>query len=204
VWDDLVAGRSAVANLGGLVDEHLAELRGAQEIAANSPASLPDDLAAQHAELRDLLDAGDLVGKLARISAITSAIVAYRESRLAELQAELHQRVEDERVGLAARHPEVDADALVETMARLEQLVPDGTDEVGPEVLESRLAAFQSTVAEVDHELDVIVAKDRLFTVPISEIAPDLIRTTEDLAIVVERLDRRVAELLGDKDVRLT
>ena len=39
-------------------------------------AGLPDDLASQHAELRDLLNAGDLVGKLAQINAITSAIVA--------------------------------------------------------------------------------------------------------------------------------
>ena len=89
VWDDLMAGRSLVTELVALLDKHLDELRAAQAIAASSPADLPEDLAAQHTELRDLLEAGDLVGKLGRITAITSAISVHRAKRLADLRSEL-------------------------------------------------------------------------------------------------------------------
>ena len=204
VWDDLLAGRSLVAELVVLLDKHLAEVRAAQAIAASSPADLPEDLATQHAELHDLLEAGDLVGKLGRITAVTSAISAKRANRLAELRAELRQRVEAERADLLARYQGVDTDAITETLARLDQLVPDDTANVGPDVLEARLTVIQSTAAEVAHALDVSTAGERLATVQVSEIAPDLIRTPEELAVVVERIQRRVAELLGDrKEVRL-
>jgi hypothetical protein len=205
VWDDLIAGRSTVAGLGALVDAHLGELRAAQEVAASSPAGLPEDLAAQHAELRDLLDAGELVGKIGRISTITSAITAHRKKQLAELRTELRKRVADERAALRAQYPGVEADAIEETLSRLDQLVPSEGDEIAPELLEARLTAIHGTTADVAHALDVVVAKDRLATVPISEIAPELIRTPGELVTVVERLQRRVAELLGDdKEVRLT
>jgi hypothetical protein len=204
VWDDLMAGRSLVSELVALLDKHLSALRAAQAIAASSPVDLPEDLATQHAELHDLLEAGDLAGKLGRITTITSAISEHRANRLAELRAELRARVEAERADLLARYQGVDTDAITETLARLAQLVPDDTANVGPDVLEARLTAVQSTAADVAHALDVVAAGPRLATVQVSEIAPDLIRTPEELAVVVERLHRRVAELLGDrKEVRL-
>jgi hypothetical protein len=205
VWNDLVESRPVVGDLLDHVDNHLDELRTAQEVAAGSPASLADDLAAQHAELKDLLAAGDLAGKLGRISAIASAITEQRASQLAELRAELIRRMDEERAALQARYPAVDPDTLAETLGQLEQLVPDEDAEVSPEVLEARLTAIHTTAAQVAHALDTVVAQDRLATVPISEIAPDLIRTPDDLNLVVERLQKRVAELLGDeKEVRQT
>ena len=205
VWDDLVACRSTVGDLVSLVDDHLTELRTAQEVAASSCTQLPDDLSAQHSELRDLLDAGDLAGKLGRITAITSAITAYRTHRLGELRSVLRQRVTEERAALTARYPGVAVDTITETLARLDQLVPDDSEEVPPELLEAHLSAIKSTAAEVAHALDVVIANHRLATLSISDIAPDLIRSADELAIVIERLQRRVAELLGDeKEVRLT
>lgn len=205
VWDDLVAGRTVVAELAALLANHLEELRAAQEIAATSDAGLPPELAAQHAELRDLLHAGDLAGKLGRITAITAAIGEHRDERLAELRAALATRTEAERHAIRARYPTVDPDVMAETLARLDQLVPTDGEEVPVELLEARLDAVQKAAADVAHALDKVVAKERLATVPVAEIAPDLIRTPEDLKLVVERLEKRVAELLGDdKEVRLT
>ena len=134
VWDDLIAGRSTVAGLGALVDTHLGELRAAQEVASSSPAGLPEDLASQRTELRDLLDAGELVGKLGRISAITSAIAGHRATRLADLRAELRERVADEQTALRARYGSVDAGSMAETLSRLDQLVPDEKEEIAPDV----------------------------------------------------------------------
>jgi hypothetical protein len=204
IWDDLVAGRSTVADLAVLVDNHLTELRAAQLVAASSPGALPGSLAGEHAELRDLLHAGDLAAKLGRIMAITSAITTHRSNRLSDLRAELRERIDNECFSLSARYPGVNADSMAEILARLAQLAPADTEHPAPELVEARLSAFESTAADVAHQLDILVAKDRLFTIRISEIAPDLIRTPPELAVVVERLQRRIAELLGDdKEVRL-
>lgn len=203
-WDDLIAGRSVVAGLVTLLDSHLAEVRLAQAVAVNPPADLPDDLQVQHAELGDILEAGDLAGKLGRITTITSTITTHRAKQLIELRAELRKHVEAARTDLLVRYQGIGADAMTETLARLEQLVPNDAADVGTDVLEARLAAVQSTAADVAHALDVVAAGARLATVNVSEIAPDLIRTPEELTGVVERLHRRVAELLGDrKEVRL-
>ena len=205
VWDDLVAGRATVAQLALLLDAHLSELRAAREVAEAPLAGLPPELAAEHAELRDLLDAGHLSDKLGRITAITAGIKAHRAARLAELSADLVQRIGDERAAMRARYPVVDPDVMAETLSRLEQLVPTHGEEVAADVLAARLDAVQKAVDDVAHALDKVIAKERLATVPISEIAPDLIRTPEDLTLVSEQLQKRVAELLGDdKEVRLT
>jgi hypothetical protein len=205
VWADLVAARSTVTDLLALVEAHLHDLRAAKEVAASSPGPLPEDLCAQHAELNDLLAVGDLAGKLGRITAITTAIRSHREERLASLRGELRLRMEEEKAGLRARYPGVDPDAMAETLAQLENLVPAEGVDASPELLEARLTAIQATAAQVAHALDVLVAKERLAIVPVSEIAPELIRTADELTVVVERLHKRVAELLGDdKEVRLT
>lgn len=205
IWDDLVAGRTVVADLASLLDAHLDDLRTAHEVAESSPAGLPDELAAEHAELRDLLDAGDLVSKLGRITAITAAITAYRSSRLAELRAELVRRMHQKRAAIRSRYPAVDPDVMAETLARLDQLVPGEDEQIEPEVLATRLDVIQKAADDVAHALDKVIAKERLATVAISEVAPDLIRTSDDLQLVVERLHKRVAELLADdKEVRLT
>ena len=94
---------------------------------------------------------------------------------------------------------------MAETLARFDQLVPASGEVVAVELLEARLDAVQKAATDVAHAIDKIVAKERLATVPIAEIAPDLIRTPGDLDLVVERLRKLVAELLGDdKEVRLT
>ncbi len=205
VWDDLVASRKRVADLATLVDSHLEELRSAHEVATSSGAGLPAELAAEHGELGDLLAAGDLAGKLGRITAIASAVTAHRAARLTELRAQLVARTEAERAAISTRFPNVEADVLGETMARLDQLVPAEGEEVAAEVLEARLDAVEKAATEVAHALDKVVAKERLATVAVADIAPDLIRTPEDLDLVVERLKKRVTELLGDeKEVRLT
>ena len=205
VWDDLLAGRKTVADLATLLNSHVHDLRAAQEVVASPSAGLPAELATQHAELRDLLDGGDLAGKLGRITAIVSAITAHRAARLAELRASLIARVDAESTAIRARCPSVPSDVMAETLARFDQLVPASGEVVAVELLEARLDAVQKAATDVAHAIDKIVAKERLATVPIAEIAPDLIRTPGDLDLVVERLRKLVAELLGDdKEVRLT
>lgn len=205
VWDDLVAGCSVVIELADLVDSNLADLRSVQKVIASSPVDLPEDLVAQHRELHDLVDGGDLAGKFGRIASLTATIDAHRADRLRELRSELGQRVEEERATLRTRYAGVDADAMAETMSRLNQLVPTDDEAIQPELLEARLSSIQTTTADVAHALDVLVAKERLATVRVSEIAPELIRTPDELAVVVERLQKRVTELLGDdREVRLS
>jgi hypothetical protein len=152
-----------------------------------------------------LLNAADLTATVAQITAITQEIIQHREARLAELRQKLRARVDQERDALRVRHPNVDPDVMAETLDALDMLVPADDGAVTADLLEARLAAVQSAVTRAAHALDEVVARDRLATVPIAEIAPDLITSPDDLAGTVERLQRRVAELLADgRQVRLT
>lgn len=205
MWDDLVSGRRAAEELAALLDSHLSDLRAARDVAASAGAGLPAELAGQQTELRDLLNAGDLVNRLGRITAITSAITGHRAAQLAEVQANLAGRVDDERASLRSRYASVDGDVMAETLGRLDQLIPREGDDVTADVLQARIDAVEKAAADVAHALDRVIAKDRLATVPIADVAPDLIRTTDDLDLVLDRLKKRVMELLADtKEVRLT
>lgn len=205
VWSDLIDGRKAVGELATLLDSQLDLLRAAKDVIATSDADLPPELRAQHAELRDLLDAGDLAQKVGRMSSIVSAISDYRAALRAELGAALAARIEAARADIVARYPNVDPDVVAETLGRLNRLVPAEGEEAPSELLKARLESVEMAAAGVAHALDEVVAMERLATISVAEIAPDLIRTNEDLELVAERLKRRVAELLADdKEVRLT
>ncbi len=205
VWEDLLAGRSSVSKLELLLTWHLDDLRRARGVVSRGASDLPSDLVEQYDELKDILATGLSPQKAGRIAAIADAICAHRDKRVLELREYVKQRVEAERRSLQVRFPGVDPDAMAETVRDLEKLVPGEGDDVPAEVLEARLGAVQETARHVAHALDVVVAQERLATLAVGEIAPELIRTAEDLEGVLKRLDTRVRELLSDdKEVRLS
>lgn len=205
VWDDLLAGRPLVSKIEKLVTEHLDDLRRAKSVVSGGTAGLPAELVQQYDELKDILETGLLTQRTGRITTITDAICAHREQRLNDLRERIRQRVETEQRALRARFPSVDPDAMAETVRDLDKLVPTTDDDVSAALLEARLSAVQATARHAAHALDVVVAQERLATVDVAEIAPELIRTPEELAAVVERLDKSVRELLAnDKEVRLS
>jgi hypothetical protein len=205
VWEDLVEGRGIVAQLDGVLTTHLDDLRAARNVVARGTAGLPDDVGAAIAELQGLLESGDLVGHMGRILAITTTATAARVQVLDDLRAELRRRIDDERAELRRRYPPVEPDVMGEALRAIDALLPSEGDEPSPELLEARLGALHDAAGRVAAGLDKVLAREKLEVVRIAEIAPDLIRTPEDLLKVKERLDHRISELLtANKEIRLS
>ena len=203
-WDDLIAGIAIVDQLRPTVEGNLGLLRRARRAATSNFILLTPELEAQHTELVDLLQSGDLVGKMARIDTITTALEAFETAQVEAIRARLAEAVAAERAALVARHPTLDDAAVQEALAPLDSLAASATDGADPAVLEARLNAVTAVAAKAGQGLDEVVARGRLATVPVADLAPHLIETAEQLDDVLTRVRQRVGELIAEgKQVRL-
>ena len=204
-WDDLVAGRETVEQLSTVIDANLGDLQRAKRtVDAKSGLDDPQVLA-DHTELHDLLEAGDLPNKLGRIIALTGSIDAARTAFIEKCRAELAERVEHAQKVLAAKYPTLDQTIVTEALGQLELLIPGIGESSTPELLQARTESLGTTVDRVRQRLDEVVARDRLATVRASDVVSDLITTQEDLDAALERIRSQVESLLADgKQVRLT
>ncbi len=204
-WEDLVAGVETVEQLRPAIDANLSLLRRARAERGANVADLPADLAEQHATLCDLMDSGQLLGKFAQIESIVVALEQHRENRVRQLRDTIDAAVADERAQLLARHPGLAADAVEEAVRPLEKLSIDAAAQNDPTLLEAKIGAVAGTAATIARSLDEVVARGRLATVAIADLAPHLIETPEQLDDVLARARQRVSELLADgKQVRLS
>jgi len=101
-WADLVPGQAAVARLDDVLQTHLPELRIAQLEAEKFPQGLPEELRAEHAELRDLLAAGDLDDHAARIIAIARRLAETRRAATAASRRGCRQPSRNSRLSCAS------------------------------------------------------------------------------------------------------
>lgn len=203
-WDDLIAGISVVEQLRPAIDNNLGLLRRARVAATSNFSHLTPELEAQQAELVDLLQSGDFVGKFARIDTITNSLEAFETAQVEAIRARLAAAVAAERATLVARHPTLDNAAVDEALAPLEELATSAADGADPAMLEARLNSVTATAAKVGQGLDEVVARGRLATVPVADLAPHLIETAEQLDDVLIRVRQRVSELIAEgKQVRL-
>ncbi|MEZ5230867.1 MAG: hypothetical protein R2710_30595 [Acidimicrobiales bacterium] len=93
---------------------------------------------------------------------------------------------------------------MQEALAPLDSLAASATDGADPAVLEARLNAVTAVAAKAGQGLDEVVARGRLATVPVADLAPHLIETAEQLDDVLTRVRQRVGELIAEgKQVRL-
>lgn len=204
-WDDLVHGREVIAQLGTVIDNNLADLQLAKRVADSQPLGLDGQLIADHAELRDLLAAGDLAGKLGRIVAIAGSIQKAREQHLENARSTLADAVAAERTAISERYTQIDETVVNEALSELDKLVPPEGDGTSADVLEARCSAVPATAEKVRQRLDEVIARDRLATVRASDVVADLITSPEDLDAALERIRTRVEALLADgKQVRLS
>jgi hypothetical protein len=204
-WDDLAQGRSVVETLSTIIDNNLADLQLAKRVASFNPIGLDGQSIADHAELCDLLEAGDIAPEHGRIIALANAIENARTQRIRTVRERLVQAVALERDTLSANYTQLEPDVVAETLLDLDRLIP--ADDLGTtaELLEARCDAISTTAAKVRQRLDEIIARDRLATVSVAEVVADLIVSPDDLDAALERIRGNVEELLADgKQVRLT
>jgi len=203
-WADLVPGQAAVARLDDVLQTHLPELRIAQLEAEKFPQGLPEELRAEHAELRDLLAAGDLDDHAARIIAIarrlaetrraaTAASAARLSATLAELQAQLREQFSN------------DEAALSEALRPIEALAPpDELAGVDAAALESRIDSARARAQTAARQLEELRAAGRLAWIRVSDLVTEAIVEEAEIEPVLQCIREAIAERLADgKQVRL-
>jgi hypothetical protein len=204
-WDELVDGRVVIKALAIIVDDNLADLQLAKRMADFNPTGLDEQSALDHANLCDLLGAGDIVPEHARIVALAKSLEEARAQRLHTERERLVQAVAAERQALGANYTQLEPDVVADALADLDKLIPPADLETDAEVLKARCDAISTTTATVRQRLDGVIARDRLATLSVAGVVADLIVSPEDLDAALERIRTKVEELLADdKQVRLT
>jgi hypothetical protein len=204
-WADLVAGRTAVTHLDGLLQTSLDDLRMAQRESRRSPNDLTDVLAAEHGELRDLLAAGDLTDHAARIIAIGRRLADTRRAATVGAAEQLHHAIDELRAILRERYSNVDEAALAEALRPIEALAPpDDLTGIDAATLEAELDSARARAATAARQLEELRAAGRLAWVDVSDFVTEAITEEAEIDAVLERIREAIADHLADgKQVRL-
>lgn len=204
-WADLVPGRAAVDRLDQLLATNLDDLRDAQRGARRPGDDLPAQLAEEHAELRDLLAAGDLADHAARIMAISGRIAQARREAVKAAAERLNTTLEELRTRLRAEFSDDDEAALAEALRPLEALVaPDDLSGIDASTLESRIDSAHARARHAEEQLAELRAAGQLAWVRVSDLVTDAITDETEIEPVLERIREAIAtELAQDKHVRL-
>jgi hypothetical protein len=204
-WADLVAGRTVVDRLDELLETHLGDLRIAQREARRPPHDLPEDLAAEHGELRDLLAAGDIAEHAARITSIGRRLSEAREAAVTEAANRLSDALEQFGAELREQIGDVEEAALAEALRPLEALAPpDDLTTVDAATLVARIDSAKLRAETATRQLEELRAAGRLVWVSVSELVPEPIIEEDEINPVLERIRQAIADQIGDgKHVRL-
>ena len=204
-WADLTSGQTSVARLDELVQTHLDDLRAAQQEARRSPHDLSPALSAEHAELRDLLRAGDLTDHAARIFAITRRLAESRRAAADDAAERLQRRLDELAAELRKQFSDSDQTALAEALRPLEALAPpDDLTGVDAAVLEAGIDSARARADTAARQLEELRAAGRLAWVRVSELVTEAITEEAEIDPVLKRIHEAIAEHLAEgKQVRL-
>jgi hypothetical protein len=205
-WAELTAGRALLEALDTLLEQDLETLRSAQEQLRLGDDHLPPELAAERAELADLLDGDDLATGIARVRAITERLRAHRTEAAATTAAELAGKLEQLRQRLRDRYRKLDDAVVDEALRPLVELTPPeepSAADLGR--LAANLDAVEGRAARIERQLDEIAAKGKVVHLAVAELAGKLVATEDELDAVLERIrDAAIEALAEGKQVRLT
>jgi hypothetical protein len=204
-WADLVAGTTVVDQLDELLATRLDDLRAAQREARRSADGLPDDLAGEHSELRDLLAAGDLAGHAARIFAVTRRLSEARAAATADAASRLRSALGEHEARLRDQFSDAGDGALAEMLRPLEALrPPDDLAGIDAEALEGRIDSAAARFATAVQQLEQLRSAGRLAWVRVGELVTDAITDETEIEPVLYRIRDAIAAKLSDgKHVRL-
>ncbi len=204
-WADLVAGRDAMRRLAESLDDDIDLIRRARGEVQAGAAALPETVAVELAELRDLLTAGDLVTHRGRIAAITQAVADARQAAADAVATEVGERLADFRRSARERFAGIDEGKLAEVMRPLEALAPpDDFTSVSLADLQTRAALLDTRAAEAVRVLEEIEAAGNLARIAVTDLAAEAITSEEELEIVLGRIREMVLAALAEgKQVRL-
>lgn len=204
-WVDLVPGRAAVERLDALLGTHLDDLRAAQREGRRPAGDLPSELAEEHAELCDLLAAGDVDAHAARIIAISGRVAQARKEAVEAAAARLITTLEELRARLREQFNDDDEAALAEALRPLDALVPpDDLNGVDAATLESRIDSAKARARHAEEQLAELRAAGQLAWVRVSDLVTEAITEEAEIAPILDRIREAIeAELASEKHVRL-
>lgn len=204
-WADLTNGSATVAQLSDLLDDRTADLRAARREAARSPRGLPGRFVKEHAELVDLLAAGDLVGHAARITSLARRLADERESATREAADRLKGVLDQTLADLRREFNQVDASAVAEALRPIEQLAPpDDLTSVDASELKARIDSARARASEAARQLEEMQASGQLAWVHVGQLIAEPITAEDEINPVLDRIREAIATELADgKQVRL-
>ena len=204
-WADLTAGSKAVTRLNQFLDHHIHDLRAAQREASRPLRGLPHEFEQEHAELVDLLAAGDLVGHAARITALTQRLAEARQASTIKAADRLNNVLDEIRVRLRREFNEVDTSALAEALRPIETLAPpEDLGSVDASTLGARIDSARARAAEVTRQLEELRTSGQLAWIRVGELVTEPITVENEIDPVLDRIREAIATELADgKQVRL-
>ena len=204
-WADLTAGSEAVSRLSDLLDNSTDDLRAARREADRSPSGLSKAFVQEHAELVDLLAAGDLVDHAARIMALARRLAEQRQAATQKAADRLNGVIDEIRANLRREFNEVNRGALAETLRPIEQLIPpDDLTSVDTSELEVRIDSVRARAIEATHQLEDLRASGQLAWVRVGDLIAEPITAEDEIDPVLDRIREAIAtELAEGKQVRL-
>lgn len=199
-WEDLYTGQQAVSRLEEIIRDRLEQLRAAQREARRPANGLSPELAAEHAELRDLLAAGDMVDHLARIAAITDRLSQAREAATRDAADRLEGTIQD---AVSRLQNEFGSDqSVAEAIRPLEDLAPgDDLSALDATALEARIDSVRARADSAARQLTELRSAGRVAWVRVAELAPDPITDEAEIGPVLDRIREAVARQLADEKV---
>jgi hypothetical protein len=204
-WVDLVAGRTELQRLDDLVTSQLDVLRAAASEASRPASGLPEGFHAELSELRELLASGNLTDDFARITAISSRLLAARQAETQSAGVHLTEVVNQARLELRRQGEGIESTSLAEVLRPLEDLLPPSDlSGLNAEVLNARAERVSSKAAEAARQLDQLRSAGLLAWIEVSDLVADTIHDEDELKAALQRIEEAVTiELAAGKQVRL-
>jgi hypothetical protein len=203
-WADLTTGGDAIVKLDAVLTAHLNDLRGAQREARAGAGGLPGDIASEHAELVDLLAAGDLADHAPRIVAIAQRLADNRAKARDEAASALQAKLEELRARIRSQYNALDAAIVDEAVRPLDDLDPHDQPDLSAETIQSRIPTAEHRAQIASHQLDELLAAGRLAWIKVTDVVAEAITSEAELDIALKRLREAIAaELANDKQVKL-
>ena len=187
------------------LDDDLPLVRKARAEVSAGNEGLPTDAADAHAELADLLAAGDLLTHRGRIRELTDKVADARRRATAEMKAALTKKVEGLRAALREQFTDMDVAKVDEALRSLDDLLPsDLTADGSVADLRARLEIAETRYSQAAHVLEDLQAAGNLARVHVSQLVTEPITSEDELNIALERIRHAaLAELADKKQVRL-
>jgi hypothetical protein len=204
-WADLIGDHDTIRKMAQTLDDDLPLIRRARAETIAGPDGLPSAAVDAHAELADLLAAGDLLTHRGQIKDLTTKVAHARRTASSEARQALTEKVETLRAGVRERFTSIDSAKVDEALRPLDDLLPPGPP-ADTSLAELR-AGFEVADVRCRHAaqvLEELQAAGNLARVHISQVVPEPITTEDELDVALERVRQAaLTELAEGKQVRL-